>query len=356
MSANSNEIQKPIPQRIDGILLLNKPQGLSSNAALQRVKRLFNAKKAGHTGTLDPMATGMLPICLGDGTKFSQFLLEKNKTYEATGLLGSKTSTGDAWGEVIASSDKLSCSLDEMQHACAQFKGLITQVPPMYSALKHKGKPLYKYAREGQDIPRAARQVEISEIELLEFDGQQFKIRAQVSKGTYIRTLIEDIGIALGSQAHMTQLHRLSTAGFEQDEMMSLEALTELTQAERLSILLPIERAVSHLFSLTVTDSQKNALYLGQTVHLEQITTPALVALHQSNGEFFGIGEVTPGLYSQQLGFQLDANERAEGMYTPYITDGERVCDNAESLSPTPIGDSVAMSILKTKRLRSVES
>jgi tRNA pseudouridine55 synthase len=316
MSANSNETQKPIPQRIDGILLLDKPQGISSNAALQRVKRLFGAKKAGHTGTLDPMASGMLPICFGEGTKFSQFLLDKNKTYEATGLLGSMTTTGDAWGEVISSSNKVNCSLDELQHAFSQFIGLINQVPPMYSALKHEGKPLYKYAREGQNIPRSARQVEIFEIQLLEFDGQRFKIRTKVSKGTYIRTLIEDIGIALGSQAHMTQLHRLSTAGFEHDPMISLEKLTDMTQAERLCTLFPIERAVSSLPKVTVTEAHQQALYLGQTVQINVPSTASLlVALHNVNGDFFGIGEYEPAGLS-----------------------------------------SSAKSILKTKRLRSIES
>lgn len=281
---------------VDGVLVLNKPQGMTSHTALQTIKRLFGAEKAGHTGTLDPMATGMLPLCFGEATKFSQFLLESHKTYEATGTLGASTTTGDAWGEIVSLSKKTTCSQDELNQTLSKFIGIIEQVPPMFSALKHKGKPLYEYARAGEIIPRSARQVEVYELKLLTFDGQHFKICARVSKGTYIRTLIEDIAIAMGSQGHMSQLHRISTAGFEQSAMYDIDTLTHMTQAARLASLLPVERTVTGLPALKVSEMDKILLYQGQVIAQAEspLNAPEQVALYDEQGHFFGVGTRDP--------------------------------------------------------------
>src|SRR3990167_2002520 len=194
---------------VDGILLLNKPLGLTSNAALQQVKRYYHAEKAGHTGSLDPLATGMLPICFGEATKFSQYVLLSDKTYLATGLLGTKTSTGDAEGEIIASIDKVNVSEDALLAVLKGFQGETLQLPSMFSALKHQGIPLYRYARKGIVIEREPRPIQIHELQLVGYDGKQFVIKVSCTKGTYIRNLIEDIGEKLGTFAYVNQLHRL---------------------------------------------------------------------------------------------------------------------------------------------------
>ncbi len=229
---------------VHGVLLLDKPLGFSSNAALQKAKWLLRAEKAGHTGTLDPLATGVLPLCFGAATKFSQLHLDADKTYEATALLGIKTSTGDAEGEVMA---RRPVNVTEAQIAevARRFTGRLRQLPPMHSALKKDGKALYEYARAGIEVERVPRDVEIFELNVtlapISNGGRAINIRAKCSKGTYIRTLGEDIGEALGCGAHLTALRRTATGNFDLSCCVTLEALEAMTPAERLACLLPVE-------------------------------------------------------------------------------------------------------------------
>ncbi|BEP54864.1 tRNA pseudouridine(55) synthase TruB [Variovorax sp. V118] len=224
-------------------MLLDKPLGFSSNQALQKAKWLLRAEKAGHTGTLDPLATGVLPLCFGAATKFSQLHLDADKTYEAVARLGVKTATGDAEGEVIAERP-VQMSPEDLARVQAQFTGPIRQVPPMHSALKKDGKALYEYAREGIEIERAPRDVVIHQLTLTQLDDTSIRIVASVSKGTYIRTLGEDIGEALGCGAHLTSLRRTATGGFGQAQCVTIEALEAMTEDERLARLLPPEALV----------------------------------------------------------------------------------------------------------------
>lgn len=230
-----------------GVLLLDKPLGLSSNQALQKAKWLLRAEKAGHTGTLDPLATGVLPLCFGAATKFSQLHLDADKTYEATARLGIKTATGDAEGEVIAERP-VHVTAEDLARVEALFTGPIRQVPPMHSALKKDGKALYEYAREGIEIERAPRDVVIHALKVTQAASESasnaIKIVASVSKGTYIRTLGEDIGEALGCGAHLTSLRRTATGGFGVVQCITLEALEAMGEEERLAQLLPAESLV----------------------------------------------------------------------------------------------------------------
>lgn len=279
--------------QIDGILLVNKPYGLTSNAVLQQVKRLFYAKKAGHTGSLDPMATGMLPICFGEATKFCQYLLDADKCYEVTGLLGVKTNTGDAMGEVIARTESFSVSDVQLHAVLSQFLGSIKQVPSMFSALKYQGTPLYKYARAGIDIPREARAITIHSLQLNHFDGQQFSLTVTCSKGTYIRNLIEDIGEQLGVGAHVIRLHRTYTTGFAGEPMLTIDDL-QLKSAEQLiACLLPMERAVSYLPRLVITSDAAHDLRQGKTVDgVESAGITGCVLLYENDLHFIGLGEL----------------------------------------------------------------
>ncbi|WP_058442922.1 tRNA pseudouridine(55) synthase TruB [Legionella brunensis] len=278
-------------QPINGILLVNKPQGLSSNSLLQKVKRLYGAKKAGHTGSLDPLATGMLPICFGEATKFCQYLLDADKSYEATALLGIKTNTGDALGEIVEECLDFTVSEPELLEAINQFTGHIKQIPSMFSALKHKGVPLYKYAREGVQIPRQAREIVIHQLELTSFDGKYFNILVSCSKGTYIRNLVEDIGEHLGFGAHVARLHRLYTAGFVGEMMYSLEDLQNKTPSELLTCLLPMERAVSHFPAIRITNAEVLALRQGKSLSGPKAKNlQGCVRLHDDVGHFIGLG------------------------------------------------------------------
>lgn len=276
---------------VDGIFLLDKPQGYSSFAALKAVKYIFGAEKAGHTGTLDPIATGMLPVCLGEATKFSQFLLNEYKTYEAIGEIGFATDTGDITGKVIATCAEKEFSIIELNQALSLFIGEVKQTPPMYSALKHKGKPLYTYARSGKEIARESRLVKIIELTLLAMTKNSFKIRATVSKGTYIRTLIDDIAMALGTRASMSYLKRISIAGLEGKPMYTLESLQKMTINERLSALLPVDIAVETLPRVTVTNAEKLSLYQGKIVAENSSAQSIIVSLWDSESNFFGVGE-----------------------------------------------------------------
>ncbi|MCK4609349.1 MAG: tRNA pseudouridine(55) synthase TruB, partial [Gammaproteobacteria bacterium] len=230
---------------MDGILLLDKPAGITSNDALQKVKRLYHARKAGHTGSLDPLASGMLPICLGQATKFSQFLLEADKSYRVIGKLGLKTATGDAEGDVIEERDASKVNAKQIEKILTQFRGTVEQIPSMYSAIKHKGQPLYKLARQGITVERKSRSVVIYELDFIGFEKGLLELEICCSKGTYIRTLVEDIGEVLGCGAHVVALRRLSCGSFLEEQMVTLPNLEELAaeqgQKAIVSLLLPVE-------------------------------------------------------------------------------------------------------------------
>lgn len=237
MNAPRTRVQR---RPVHGVLLLDKPLGLSSNNALQKCKWLLRAEKAGHTGTLDPLATGVLPLCFGAATKFSQLQLDADKTYEAIARLGVKTSTGDAEGEVIETRP-VSVTPAQLAEVALRFTGPIRQVPPMHSALKRDGKALYEYAREGVEVEREARDVTIRHLRIEALDATTLRLVVQCSKGTYIRTLGEDIGEALGCGAHLTALRRTATGHFSVAQCVTLTDLEAMTEAERLACLQPVE-------------------------------------------------------------------------------------------------------------------
>lgn len=259
---------------VDGVLLLDKPVGLSSNDALIRAKRVMNAKKAGHTGTLDPFATGLLPLCFGEATKFSQDLLEADKTYEATVHLGIKTDTGDTEGEAIETLP-VDVTVEQIEAALARFRGPILQVPPMYSALKRDGKALYEYAREGIVLEREARPVTIHALELIAYEAPMLRIRVTCSKGTYVRVLGEDIGAALGTGAHLNALRRIQVGALTLDGMITLEALQ--AHAEPRSLLAPVDALLSTFPAVELTPELAKRFLNGQRLALgkEAVTVPA---------------------------------------------------------------------------------
>jgi tRNA pseudouridine55 synthase len=278
--------------KIDGILLLNKSEGITSNTALQKAKRLLGAQKAGHSGSLDPLATGMLPICLGEATKVCQFLLDADKCYQTTGLLGIKTNTADATGEVIARHDTFTISEAQLIEVLSQHKGLIKQIPSMFSALKHKGVPLYRLAREGKEIERKAREILIRDLQLNAFDGTQFALTVTCSKGTYIRNLVEDIGDALGVGAHVTRLHRVYTLGLNNMPMYSLDELEAMALSERIDCLIPMDRAVDFMHAVTLLDDEVVTLRQGRVV-INKISVDMgdCVRLYDEKAQFIGLGE-----------------------------------------------------------------
>jgi tRNA pseudouridine55 synthase len=284
---------KRVKRNINGVLLLDKPIGFSSNQALQKVKWLFQAAKAGHTGTLDPLATGLLPICLGEATKFAQYVTDADKTYIATVKFGATTTTGDAEGEVIAMCN-VSFTRQQLETVCQSFLGEISQVPPMYSALKFEGKALYEYAREGVDIERQSRLVTISDISVAQFDKDVATITVKCSKGTYIRTLAEDIGISLGSGAHLIGLRRIKTAGYELADAITIEQLTQKikdTPLEGLqSLLLPIDSAITYLPAVTLNADAAHYLMQGQAVWLSGKIPQGEIRLFDENSRFLGLG------------------------------------------------------------------
>jgi tRNA pseudouridine55 synthase len=233
-------------KQVDGVLLLDKSLGLTSNTALQKARRLFSAAKAGHTGTLDPLATGLLPLCFGEATKFSADLLEADKTYLATVKLGITTESGDAEGAIIATRP-VDCSEADLLAALPQFTGDIVQVPPMHSALKREGRPLYELARQGVTVERAARAVCIHALDLLAFQGDEAVLRVTCSKGTYIRTLAADLGEALGCGAHLAALRRTEVGALRLDSAVTLETLEQMSEDERLKLLSPVDALLQSL-------------------------------------------------------------------------------------------------------------
>ncbi len=283
-------------QSINGVFLLDKPTDCTSNHVLQKVKRLFAAKKAGHTGSLDPIATGMLPICLGEATKYSQFLLDADKCYQVTACLGSTTTTQDRQGEVLIERPHEHIDEQQIKQILGEFLGELEQVPPMYSALKHNGVPLYKLARKGKEVARKARRVHIYELELLSVDLPYFSLRVKCSKGTYIRSLVEDIGERLQAGAHVTQLHRLYSSPYENEKMISLHALESLSPEQRLDSLLPVSSMVSNLKTWQMTEEESKRLYNGLPICVNNSNIESdmeLVCLSDNASRFFGVGELS---------------------------------------------------------------
>ena len=284
---------------VHGVFLLDKPQGVSSYDIMQKVKRLFKANKAGHTGALDPLATGMLPICLGEATKFSQFLLDSDKRYVVTAKLGERTDTSDAEGQVVQSREVNVAEADILA-ALSAFRGEILQVPTMFSALKHNGKPLYEYARAGITVEREARPITIFELKFIDYQAPFLTLEVHCSKGTYIRTLVDDLGEALGCGAHVTMLRRLAVADYPIEEMMPIEDLALLADSfpnsELDRLLLPMDTAVASLPQLNLTAEQTKAVGFGQRVKFENPQAlSGLVRLFSENGQFLGIAEITVG-------------------------------------------------------------
>ncbi|SHH72277.1 tRNA pseudouridine(55) synthase TruB [Ferrimonas marina] len=287
---------------IDGILLLDKPAGISSNDALQKVKRVYNAAKAGHTGALDPLATGMLPICLGEATKFSQFLLDADKRYTVVAKLGVRTTTSDADGEVV-SERPVNVNLDQLNEALEGFRGESMQVPSMYSALKYQGQPLYKYAREGIEVPREARPINVYELILNRFDGDEVELDVHVSKGTYIRTIVDDLGEVLGCGAHVIVLRRTQVAGYPYERMVQLEQIENLLEQaldqgrkpkELLDpLLLPMDTAVATLPEVNMGDVVAGYLLQGQAVQVPRAPETGTVRLTVGPQRvFIGLGQI----------------------------------------------------------------
>ncbi|MBU3070574.1 tRNA pseudouridine(55) synthase TruB [Aestuariicella sp. G3-2] len=286
---------------VSGVLLLNKPSGMTSNDALQQAKRLFYVAKAGHTGSLDPLATGVLPLCFGEATKFSQFLLDADKRYRTTYRLGAFTTTGDVDGELLEQVSAAHITREQILQELEVFKGDIEQVPPMYSALKHNGEPLYKLARQGIEIERPARPVTIYSIELLDFRaGEQAEVDLDIrcSKGTYIRSIAEDLGKALGCGAHVAVLHRSESGPFEESATVSLDELRE-ERGEGLAELLdhhllPTDAPVQELPSMALEDTSAYYFRLGNPVMDPQVYRIGdegdMVRVFAENGDFLGIG------------------------------------------------------------------
>jgi tRNA pseudouridine55 synthase len=281
---------------VDGVLLLNKPAGLTSNQALQRVKRLLNARKAGHTGSLDPAATGMLPLCFGEATKVCAFLLDADKTYRVTAKLGAATDTGDATGTVTETADVPRMNADDWDVVLQGFRGESLQVPPMYSALKKDGKRLYELARKGETVEREPRPIRIDTIELLEAAGSRLVFRVRCSKGTYVRSLVEDIARAAGTVAHTARLHRETVADFGADEMLDLTAVEESAaegpQPLRDS-LLPPDRALTGLPAVELGDADAAKFRGGQAVTAADNAASGLARIYGGGREFLGVGEIS---------------------------------------------------------------
>lgn len=282
---------------VTGIIVIDKPTGDSSNHILQRVKRLFNARKAGHTGSLDPLATGVLPICLGEATKVSEFLLDADKHYQVTCTLGALTDSGDADGEVIDRQALPDFDHQTLNTVCTRFTGDQDQIPPMFSALKHQGQPLYKLAREGIEIDRKARQIKIYDIEVVSLDAQSFTLNVHCSKGTYIRTLVQDIAVALGSVGFVSALRRTVAAGFDLQSAHTIETLNAIAESglDRLDTLLSApEHALTDMPSLSLEQEQARRIGYGQRVPVEETGSENdWVKLFDKDQHFLGLGQLS---------------------------------------------------------------
>lgn len=284
---------------VHGVLLVDKPIGATSNAVLQQVKYFFNARKAGHTGTLDPLASGLLPICFGEATKFSRFLLDADKNYIVSMQLGVQTTTGDSEGEVIARKQVPLLSPHILMQIVNQFKGTIEQLPSMYSAIKYQGKPLYKYARKGIAVKRKIRKVIIHDLQLLSFSGPIVSLSVTCSKGTYIRTLVEDIGEKLGCGAHVISLRRLVSGSFEASQMINYDKIQQLAeqknQASLQKMLLPISSMVTHLPSIKLDSPHSTLICDGNKVELADNLPCGWTSIFSSDNHFLGVGQILEG-------------------------------------------------------------
>lgn len=276
---------------IHGIFLLDKPQGITSNQALQKVRRMFDARKAGHTGSLDPIATGLLPLCFGEATKVSQYLLEAPKRYLACIRFGVSTTTCDTEGDII---EQVDCDIDEsrVKTILPQFQGDIRQVPPMYSALKHKGQPLYKLARQGIEVERAPRAVTVHEAGVVSLENNLLCLDLTVSSGFYVRSLAHDMGQLLGCGGHIESLRRTAVAGFGIDKAVSLERLERMSVDERLNCLIPADKGISFMPPVELTVDAAYYLIQGQPVKAPSAPDSGLVRLYDKNRQFLGIGRV----------------------------------------------------------------
>jgi tRNA pseudouridine55 synthase len=277
----------------DGILLLDKPEGLSSNAALQRVRRLLGARKAGHVGSLDPLATGMLPICLDEATKIAGDILSGRKRYRFTVTLGSRTATGDREGAVVETAPVPTLTPEDVEAALNRFRGKQQQIPPMYSALKRDGQPLYRLARAGIEVERAPREIEIFELTLLSREAAALQIDALCSKGTYVRSLAEDIARALGTCGHVTQLRRVYVEPFENEPMISLETVEQACGRGETVPLIAADRALPQLPPISLTAAAAARITQGQAVDIPGCNTLGRVRLHDPYGRFLGIAEAS---------------------------------------------------------------
>ena len=281
---------------IHGVFLLDKPQGMSSNDIMQKVKRIFQANKAGHTGALDPLATGMLPICLGEATKFSQFLLDADKRYLVTAKLGERTDTSDAEGQIFDTRE-VNVKTPEILTALEQFRGDILQVPTMFSALKHNGKPLYEYARQGITVEREARPITIFELNFIEYNAPYLTLEVHCSKGTYIRTLVDDLGEVLGCGGHVTMLRRTAVADYPTEKMLDWHALQSLAEQQDLNLLdallLPMDTAVAKLPALTLNESQTQGIGFGQRIKFDNPNRlQGQVRLFSHENRFLGVAVI----------------------------------------------------------------
>ena len=307
---------------LDGVLLFDKPLELSSNTALQKVRRLFQAEKAGHTGTLDPLASGLLPICFGEATKFSMALLDADKTYRALLRLGQTTTTGDAEGEIIA---ELPVEVEQadIDKVLANFHGEIQQLPPMYSALKHQGKPLYEYIRKGETIERELRNVFIHELVLHRFSNNEMDISVRCSKGTYVRTLAEDMGAALGCGAHLIGLRRTAIAHFNLQDACNWQQLEVMSDIERSAIVLPLDSLMPEMPKLSLDAVQIKRLAQGQRLAMDTGLPDGKISLYGPQG-FVGIGllqgrRLAPGRLLSSVAKQAAMAELAERFDTEKI-------------------------------------
>ena len=297
MAGQNPRLAGAVWRPLDGVLLLDKPAGITSHAAVQKVRRLYSAAKAGHTGTLDPLATGLLPVCLGEATKFSHLLLEATKAYLATIHLGMTTTTGDLEGEVTARAP-VAVGREDVEKVLPKFTGEILQTPPMYSAIKRDGQPLYKLARQGKELPRTARRVVISDLKMHGMSGDEIEVSLTCSKGTYVRVLAEDIGRALGCGACLSRLRRTAVGDFSLSAGgVTFERLESLTMKEREGLLLQADALVAALPRVDLDAGGAGRLRQGQPVEIGHATRPAgLARIYGPDQEFLGIAEVTePG-------------------------------------------------------------
>ncbi len=281
---------------VNGVVVLDKPPGMSSNDAVQRVKRIYSARKVGHTGSLDPLATGVLPLCLGEATKFSQYLLTSDKTYVATLCLGVSTDSGDADGEVLEERALEDISRERIESALDDFRGDIKQVPSMFSAVKHQGQPLYKLARQGIEIEREARPVTVYRNEIVDYAGDRLTLEVHCSKGTYVRTIAHDLGEQLGCGAHVVALRRTTAGPYQEGDLVTLDEMFRMAELDRLDELLqPVATAVGQWPTVELAAAPAFYLKQGQPVLVPHAPTEGWVRLYElenDDGRFIGVGEI----------------------------------------------------------------